>query len=504
MTDHSILIPILIQLTTALVLLFMWNRIHLQRRASVIGNAIGLAYAIYLFQKVYNQGILVTQGGGWEAPYGITFAADLFSASMILIASASGLAVSIFAAGSMSKRRSMFVFFPIFHFLLMGIIGSFLAGDLFNLYVWFELIIIASFGLITFGGGKRQLEGALKYVTLNLLASILFITGIAFLYGLTGTLNMADLALKTAEVENKNLLTITALFFFVGLGIKTAVFPLYFWLPASYHTPLSAISAIFGGLLTKVGVYTMLRIFSLFFLPDPFVSNVITVVAIFTLIAGAMGAMIQNDLRKLFSWLIVCHIGFMIAGLGMYTTIAIAGAVFYLFHDIIVKTNLFMISGLIHRITGSFKLKKLGGFYAHYPSKTLLIAIPLFSLVGIPPLSGFWPKLLLINGGLDTESYWLIASILVASFITLFAIGKVWIEVFWKKGATVTPKKHFVTFGELRYIHKVGFVLPIAALGAISLFLAFGAGWVFTVSEQIARELMNPESYIEAILNQNN
>lgn len=503
MTNDLILLPVIIQAINALVLLFLWNRIHLQRRISIFGNALGLAVAFFLFLGVFQNGIQVTQAGNWEAPFGITFVVDLFSASMILIASLSGLAVSIFASGSMSRRRSMFVFFPIFHFLLMGILGSFMAGDLFNLYVWFEMIIIASFGLITFGGGRRQLEGALKYVTLNLLASILFITAIAFIYGMTGTLNLADIAVKIQDIENKELVSISALLFFVGLGIKTAVFPLYFWLPASYHTPLSAISAIFGGLLTKVGVYTMLRIFSLFFLPEPFISGVITVVAIFTLLAGAMGAMIQNDLRKMFSWMIVCHIGFMIAGLGMYSAVAIAGAVFYLFHDIIVKTNLFMVSGLIHRITGSFKLKKLGGLYERHPAKTLLIAIPLFSLVGIPPLSGFWPKVLLINGGIETGSHFAIVAILIASFVTLFAIGKVWVEVFWKIPPNKPFRKHFYSFYDLREVQKVGFILPIAVLAAVSLFFGLGAGWVYSICEQIATDLMEPEKYIDVILNGN-
>lgn len=500
MTDHLILLPIIIQLSLALILLFLWSRTNIQRITSIVGNLLVLAVSLHLFLKVSETGILVSQAGNWAAPYGITFAADLFSASMILITSLAGLAVSIFAAGTMRRRSSLFVFYPIYHFLLMGITGSFLAGDLFNLYVWFELIIIASFGLITFGGGKSQLEGAMKYVTLNLLASILFLTGIALLYGMTGSLNMADLTLKIKEIENAGMVSVVGLLFFIGLGIKTAVFPLYFWLPASYHTPLSAISAIFGGLLTKVGVYALLRVFSLFFLPDSFIAIVISFVAVLTLVVGAMGAMIQTDIRKMFSWLIVCHIGFMIAGMAIYTPIAIAGAVYYLFHDIIVKTNLFMISGVIHKMTGSFKINMLGGLSSRYPWKTFLIAIPLFSLVGIPPLSGFWPKLLLLQSSFESTHYFVIFAIIAASFVTLYTIGKLWVEVFWKDSKTKGFKKHFIPFAELKSIQKTAYVLPIALLGIVSLILGFGAEWVFGIAHQIAHDLMNPEVYVNQIL----
>jgi len=500
MNDNLILLPIILQLALALILLFFWSRTKWQRIGSIVGNAAFLLVSIVLFIKVQKEGILYTQAGNWDAPYGITFVADLFSASMLVITALSGLAVSIFAAGSMSRRRSLFVFFPIYHFLLMGISGSFVAGDLFNLYVWFELIIVASFGLITLGGGRRQLEGALKYVTLNLIASILFLTGIAFLYGLTGTLNMAHIAQKIPQIENEGLITVTALMFFIGLGIKTAVFPMYFWLPASYHTPLSAISAIFGGLLTKVGVYALFRVFSLFFLPDSFTATVITAVAALTLIMGAMGALIQKDVRKLFSWLIVCHIGFMIAGLGIYSSVALAGAIFYLFHDIIVKTNLFMISGLVHKLTGTFKLKKLGGLYTQYPKITFLIAIPLFSLVGIPPLSGFWPKLLLIQGGLEVQEYLIIGAIVLGSFVTLATIAKFWLEVIWKEQPGSDYPKHFIPFRELNWTQKAYYTLPIAILALVSLYFAIGVEFVVNIVNQIAYDLMNPEQYIRVIL----
>lgn len=432
MSGHYIILPILAHMLTAIILLFCWRNIMAKRVVTVIGNAIIVALNILLFQHVWNNGIQTMQAGKWQAPFGITFVADVFSSTMVLLTGIAGLAVSIFSTVGVSKARMRFGYFPILHFLLMGLNGAFLTGDIFNLYVWFEVIIIASFVLMTLGGRKPQIEGAIKYVTMNLLASIIFLTAIAILYGLTGSLNMADLSFKVAQVQNRGLVNVTAILFFVGFGIKSAVFPLYFWLPSSYHTPPSAIAAIFAGLLTKVGVYALLRIFTLIFVPDDFMKIVFTTVAVATLFSGALGAMIKVDIRKLFSYLIVCHIGYMIAGLGLFTEAALAGALFYLIHDIMVKTNLFLISGLIYKIKGTVNMNELGGMYVGYPKLSLLMAVVLFSLVGVPPLSGFWPKILLFQAGFNQDSYVIITALLAASFVTLYVIAKMWVEVFWK------------------------------------------------------------------------
>src|SRR6056297_3313579 len=353
MTDQILMYPLLLQLFLAIVLMFAWNKTGLQKFISIAGSILNLGFSIWLFIEVWQQGTLSVQAGNWAPPFGITFVADTFSATLVLLTALSGLAVSSFSSGSVIPPRLKFGYFPIFHFLLLGLNGAFLTGDIFNLYVWFEIIIITSFVLLTIGGEKAQLEGAVKYFTLNILASTVFLTAIAVLYGLTGSLNMADLAAKVAAVENRTLVQVNALLFLVGFGIKAAVFPLYFWLPASYHTPPSAVSSIFGGLLTKVGVYALIRVFTLIFVGDAFLDQILLVLAIFTLFSGAVGALVQNNIRKVFSYLIICHIGYMIIGLGMFTEVAIAGAIFYLVHDILVKTNLFMISGLIYRIKGS-------------------------------------------------------------------------------------------------------------------------------------------------------
>jgi multicomponent Na+:H+ antiporter subunit D len=501
MTQQLILYPLLLQLLLAILLMFFWKKINTQRIISMLGSLVHLAVSIGVFAYIWNNGTQTIQAGSWEAPFGITFIADTFAITMVLLTSIAGLAVSIFSSGSVIGDRLRFGYFPILHFLLLGLTGAFLTGDIFNLYVWFEIIIISSFVLITIGGEKAQLEGAVKYFTLNFLASMIFLTAIAVLYGLTGSLNMADLANKVAAVENRALVEITAILFLIGFGIKSAVFPLYFWLPASYHTPPSAVSAIFGGLLTKVGVYALIRVFTLIFVGDAFLDQILLVIAFFTLFSGALGALVQNNIRKVFSYLIICHIGYMIAGLGMFTEVAIAGAIFYLVHDILVKTNLFMISGLIYRIKGSNSMRALGGFYANYPKLSLLMFIPLFSLVGIPPLSGFWPKISLINASFETGSYWSLAAIIFASFITLVVIAKLWAEVFWKDAKEIPVRPKFRYYHKIKNIKRIQIVVPIVFLSLVTLYVGFGADHIQTLATRISSELMNNQQYIDAVLN---
>ncbi|TVR39158.1 MAG: Na+/H+ antiporter subunit D [Cryomorphaceae bacterium] len=501
MSDIQIIWPIAFHLLAAVVLIGFWRKVDVQRYVSVVANFIAVGIAVWLFANVWSNGVLVMQSGSWGAPFGITFVADTFSATMVLLTAISALAVSIFSAVSISKERMRYGYFSILHFLVMGLNGAFLTGDIFNMYVWFELIIISSFVLMTLGGERPQIEGAINYVTMNLLASVIFLTAIAILYGMVGTLNMADLSLKLAEEQNRGLVNATAILFFVGFGIKSAVFPLYFWLPSSYHTPPSAIAAIFGGLLTKVGVYALLRVFSLMFIPDEFMTNMLMTIAALTMFTGGVGALVQTNIRKMFSYLIICHIGFMIAGLGMYTELALLGAVFYLIHDIIIKTNLFLVSGVILKIKGTVDMKHLGGLYDEYPKISLLVAVILFSLVGIPPLSGFWPKLFLIQAGFDTRAFVLVAFVVIASFLTLFVIAKLWSEVFWKKGSgTQEMDRPFTYFNELKPIKKAVFLAPLVLLAAVSLYIGFGAERIMQVALVIAHDLKDTSYYLQAVL----
>lgn len=498
MIDNQIIATVLVHLFTALLQLAFWRKTVTQRILSIAGTLTAFLFAANLFAKVYTGNILTMNASNWEAPFGIVFVADLLSSTMVLLTSIAALAVSIFSATGVGRARMLYGYFPIFHFLVMGLNGAFLTGDIFNLYVWFEVVIIASFVLLTLGGRKAQLEGAVKYMAMNILASTFFLTGVGLLYGITGSLNMADLALKIPEVENQSIVNLTAMFFLIGFGIKSAVFPLYFWLPSSYHTPPSAVAATFGGLLTKVGIYALFRVFTLVFTPDEFMKTLFIVMGILTILTGAFGAIIKNNVRRLFSYLIVCHIGFIIGGLGLYTKVALLGAVFYLIHDMIVKTNLFLIAGLIRQLRGTMNMAKLGGLYAHYPKISLLIAIVLFSLAGIPPLSGFWPKIYLIEAGFSANNYAFVLSVIIGSFITLYVIARLWSEVFWKNDAA----DEIITdsFQPLKPFKKVLLVLPIGILAATTLYIGLNAEMVIQVADRISTEMLNTTPYIQAVL----
>lgn len=500
MTTQIITYPILFQALLAIVLMFLWSKPKSQRIVSIIGSVIGLGISAVLFSFIWRNGTHAIQMGSWDAPFGISMVADTFSVTLVLLTHIIALAVSLFSTFGIVASRVKFGYFAIFHLMIMGLSGAFLTGDIFNLYVWFEVIIISSFVLLTIGGRKSQIEGAVKYFTLNMLASIIFLTAIAMLYGTTGTLNMARLAQVVPLIEDKGLIEIIALIFFVAFGVKAGVFPLYFWLPASYHTPPSAVSSLFGGLLTKLGVYAMIRVFTLIFPPDVFDQELIGIIAMLTILSGAIGAYVQKDIIKVFSYLIICHIGFMIAGLSMGTEIAIIGAIFYMFHDMIVKANLFLVGGIAHRITGSTKLKNMGGLLNSYPKLALLFAIPLFSLVGIPPLSGFWPKISLFGASIETENYWMLGMLIFGSFMTLVIIAKVWTQVFSKSLPKQPKLKEFKYFSDFSRKAQITLIFPIILLSIVSLYIGFSAETIQVLVERIAFELSNTRTYIETVI----
>lgn len=500
MSSNYVIIPVIWQFVVAVALMFSWFQPRIQRVISVFGNAVQIVLSIFLFVEVQRSGILTMNAGKWPAPFGIVFVADTFATVLVVATAISGFAVSLFSLANIVEARMRFGYFPIMHLLFAGLNGAFLTGDIFNLYVWFEIIIIASFVLLTIGGEKPQLEGAVKYFTLNILASTIFLTAIGVLYGLAGTLNMADLAIQLKKIPNKGLVEVTAILFLVGFGIKSAIFPLYFWLPASYHTPPAAIAAIFGGLLTKLGVYALLRVFTLVFYEDPIIDGIMIILAGLTIITGSLGAMVQTNVRKIFSYLIISHIGYMVIALGIHSELAITGAVFYMIHDIIVKTNLFMVSGLLYRVQGTHHIDRLGGFFKTKPRLTLLMAIPLFSLVGVPPLSGFWPKIDLFRSAWYEGGAFITACLAIGTIITLLVIARVWAEVFWRPAENLPDRPNFRFWHLFSLSEKIQYITPIVLLSVISLLIAFRAADVHAVSTKIAAELMNPVEYIKTVL----
>lgn len=382
----------------------------------------------------------------------------------------------------------------------MGINGAFLTGDLFNMYVWFEVMLISSFILLSIDGTKKALEGTFKYVTINLISSAFFLLGVGFLYGLTGTLNMADLAVRVTEIENQALVTLVAMFFLVSFGIKAAVFPLFFWLPASYHTPPISIAAIFAGMLTKVGVYSLIRVFTLIFIQDVgFTHTILLWIAGLTMFVGVIGAASQYDMRRILSFHIISQIGYMILGLALYTPLALAGGIFYIMHHIIVKGNLFLVAGLANRVKGSFEIRNIGELVNSYPFLGVLFLIPALSLAGIPPLSGFWAKFFVIKAGLEVQEYFVVFVALLVGLLTLFSMMKIWNEAFWKKDPGKAENTDQVIPG-LFNRHNIFMTIPIILLAMITLTIGFFPEPFFQIAERTANELMNPSIYINTVL----
>lgn len=494
-----VIYPVLTQAMLAVLLLFGWRRIRAQSWGSFAGSLIHVGVSAWLLIRVWTEGTLVMQGGGWVAPFGISFVADTLSATLVLLTSLVGLAASMYATATVRRARLAHGFYPVLHFLFMGLCGAFLTGDMFNLYVWFEVIIISSFVLITLGNERRQLAGAVRYFGLNMVASILFLTGLGILYGLFGSLNMADLAGQVAAYENRELVYVCALFFLVSFGIKSAVFPLYFWLPDSYHTPPFAVSAVFAALLTKVGVYAMVRVFSLVFTIDAFLGELLGWMALFTIITGGFGALVQTQLRRALSYLIICHIGFLLAGLTVFNVEGIAGMTAYLVHDLLVKANVFFVAGLIYLLKRSEELPQLGGLYRSHPQLSLLMAIPLFALAGIPPFSGFWPKISLVLGTINASHYALIGGLLLGSFLTLVVIGRIWAQTFWQAddaGKDETAAR----WDRLTAYKKVMLLSPILLLACLTLYVSFFPEHIHRLALRVADELLHPQTYIDTVL----
>ncbi len=492
-----LVLPILIPLATAACAMLARRNRRAQRRIGVVGSALLLVASVALLRAVWLGGILVTQVGNWPAPYGITLVADMFSAIMVVLAGITGLAVSVYSLAARDSQRESFGYHPLLAVLLMGVCSAFLTGDIFNLYVSFEIMLIASFVLLVLGNERAQMEGAIKYVTLNLMSSAIFLAAVGILYGLTGTLNMADLGQKVGGIESPGVRTAVAMLFLVAFGIKAAVFPLFFWLPASYHTPPAAVSAVFAGLLTKVGVYALIRVFTLIFVHDAdFTHGLITVVAGLTMVTGVLGAAAQHEFRRVLSFHIVSQIGYMIMGLGLFTKAAVMGSVFYIMHHIIVKANLFLVSGVARRIRGTYELDRLGGLYRDFPLVALLFMIPAMSLAGMPPLSGFLAKFSLIRAGLAVEQYAIVATALAVGLLTLYSMTKIWAEAFWKPD----PQRPENSPPAMMDRRARWMCVPIAGLALLTVLIGVGAEPVLALASRAAEELMDPARYTRAVL----
>lgn len=490
-------LPILVPLLTAILLHLLPPNSRLLRIVAFGGSVAALAAAIAIFVRVERDGIQVLQIGSWPAPFGITLVVDLFSAMMVVMVSVIGVAVTGSSFAGVDPRRESLGYHPLIQIVLMGVSGAFLTGDIFNLYVWFEVMLIGSFVLMSLHRTRAQLHAAFTYVALNLMASAFLLTAIGLLYGQAGTLNLADLARAWPERRTPGLDAALSMLFLSAFGIKAGLFPLFFWLPASYHTPPAAIGALLAGLLTKVGVYAMIRVFTLLF-PDPRanVYTVLLVLSAVTMAVGLVGALAQSDFRRVLSFNLVGHIGYTTVGLALGTTAALGGSIFYVLHHMLVISSLFLVSGLFLRQRRTTDLGALGGLYRSQPAVACIAMIPLFSLAGVPPLSGFVAKVAVVAPMLGAHQYVLAAVALGVSLLTVLSMARLWGEGFWKPApAPASPSAHQSRLG-------LPIVAPIAFLVSLTIGLTAWAGPVSSLTMRAAGQLLDRNAYVDAVLGQ--
>jgi len=509
LSANLLAIPIAAPLLTAALILLLarWGGRRLIRQQialTALALCLNFGVALLLFLATAGQGHrIVLQMGAWTAPFGITVYCDGLSATLLLLTALVSIAVYPFAVATIDYHRERMGFHPLYLFLLMGVNGAFLAGDLFNLYVFFEVLLMASFVLLTVGAQPAQTNSGIRYVVLNLLASTVFLVAAGVAYGTLGTLNMAQIA-ERLPLASPAVRTLFAGLLLVAFGSKAAIFPLFFWLPASYHTPPPAVTALFGGLLTKVGIYTLFRSFTLFF-PDLLLDWQQTLLAIAgaTMLVGALGALAQPSIRRLLSFHIISHVGFMLMGLAVALSgnklaigFGLGAAVLYLCHHMIVKTALIMAGGAVELHMGSDRLASIGGLVSRQPHLALLFFLAAISLAGVPPFSGFVSKLSLLQITLDSR-HWLVSAVsLVASLLTMINMMRLWRESFWGEYKRPSRVPSRILQSSLR---QRLMLTPVAALVLLSLGLGVLGEPAFRLSMRVALQALDRQAYIEAV-----
>ncbi|MDF2976743.1 MAG: Na(+) antiporter subunit [Actinomycetospora sp.] len=431
-------LPVLLPLLGAGLTLVLARRPTLQRAVSVTVLSAVVVIAALLLVAAVQSGPIVITVGSWPVPLGITLVVDPLSALMLLTSMSVTLAVLVYAIGQgvydRDETTPITIFHPTYLVLAAGVANAFLSGDLFNLYVGFEVLLMASYVLLTLGGSRSRVRAGVTYVVVNVVSSLIFLVGIALTYAAVGTLNLAQISVRMADVSPGTALTIH-LVLLTAFGIKAAVFPLSAWLPDSYPTAAAPVTAVFAGLLTKVGVYSIIRMETLVF-PDSDVTRTILLVAAgLTMLVGALGAIAQADIKRVLSFTLVSHIGYMIFGIALATPMGVAGAVFYVVHHITVQATLFCVVGLIEGVGGSTSVTRLGGLARASPLLAILWFVPAINLGGIPPLSGFVGKLGLLQAGVadgSTLAWVLVVVAVLTSLLTLYAVTKVWVLAFWR------------------------------------------------------------------------
>ncbi len=489
--NNIIVLPLIIPIMTAVILVFLRRDVVLQRIIALTTMIFVIGISILLLQFIQTDGILKIDFSGWLPPFGILFVADSFSILMVTTSSIVASICLIYAFSTIGNRHEDMFFYPLVLFLVAGVNGSFLTGDIFNLFVCFEVMLLASYVLIALGGEKIQLRESLKYVLINVVTSWIFLIALAFLYGTLKTLNMAHIAQRVAEVGQDPLITTVAILFLIVFSIKAGLL-LFFWLPGSYTVPPTAVQALFAALLTKVGVYALIRTFTLMFpLNQEVTHTLIGIMAGLTIIAGCMGALSGKDVYTISTYNVIIGVGFILIGLAVNTEAGISGAIYYLIHDMVAKALLFLIIGTMVFLTGETVVKRMSGLIQYYPLFGWMYFIVLLALIGVPPFSGFVGKILIGQGTIEAGSFVLLAIGFASSIIVLYSLLRIFLASFF--GETTVSEEDKKPIPKSAMLSFILLTLSIIYIGV-------GAESLSPYVQDAARTLMNPSIYIDAIL----
>ncbi|AYV67604.1 MULTISPECIES: Na+/H+ antiporter subunit D [Niallia] len=487
--SNLILFPILIPLLTGIILIFFYKKTILQRIISLLSTSVSIIIVLFMIDKIKNEGIQTVNLSNWDAPFGITIVADMVSALLVLTTNIIAFCCILYSFKGIDRERENYFYYAMIQFLLVGVIGAFSTGDIFNLFVFFEVMLMASYVLLVLGNTKIQLRETVKYIIVNVVASALFVIAVAYFYSVVGTLNMASISERISEVGGSGILTVIAVLFLIVFGLKGALFPLFFWLPGSYYAAPIPILALFGALLTKVGVYSIARTYSLFFYEDSYVFTLLGILSLLTIILGAIGAIAYNDVKKIIIYNIVTAIGVILYGFSIFNSTSLNGAIFYLLHDMIIKGALFLLIGIMIYITGTSNLKYMSGLMKKYPLLTWTFFLAALSLAGIPPLSGFIGKLLIIQGAFEERNYMGSFIVVLSSLLVLLSVIKIFVKGFWGEESDNITIKSIKTL-----------LLPGCILVLLSCLIGIGTEMISPYISLAVESLLQPENYIHAVL----